>query len=161
MHPRCDEEALAWLDVWGAFIARPGSIPAHLAPLPAFLPFHPAEFAAHGFVRPPSGSTLTGVVPSGTWKAQDGVYVVIGGNGNSVYSRLIAAMGRPDMGIDNPKFATDSKRCENEREILDVRGKGVCRFCVGWHAGAAVAAAAGPGTGALAAWQAHGRLAHG
>ncbi|EFN53684.1 hypothetical protein CHLNCDRAFT_25506, partial [Chlorella variabilis] len=78
------------------------------------------EFAAHGFVRPPSGSTLTGVVPSGTWKAQDGVYVVIGGNGNSVYSRLIAAMGRPDMGIDNPKFATDSKRCENEREILDV-----------------------------------------
>lgn len=34
-------------------------------------------------VRPPSGSTLTGVVPSGTWKAKDGVYVIIGGNGNS------------------------------------------------------------------------------
>lgn len=34
-------------------------------------------------MRPPSGSTLTGVVPSGTWKAADGVFVIIGGNGNS------------------------------------------------------------------------------
>ena len=36
----------------------------------------------HGAVRPPSGSTLTGVVPSGTWRARDGVFVIIGGNGN-------------------------------------------------------------------------------
>ena len=41
------------------------------------------ELAAHGATRPPSGSTLTGVVPSGTWRAADGVYVIIGGNGNS------------------------------------------------------------------------------
>ncbi|KAI7842862.1 hypothetical protein COHA_003480 [Chlorella ohadii] len=78
------------------------------------------EYAASGKSRPPSGSTLTGVVPSGTWKCKDGVYVIIGGNGNSVYNRLIAAMGRPDMGIENPRFATDALRCENEREILDV-----------------------------------------
>jgi crotonobetainyl-CoA:carnitine CoA-transferase CaiB-like acyl-CoA transferase len=49
-----------------------------------------------------------------------GVWIVIGGNGNSVYNRLIAAMGRPDMGIDNPKFATDAKRWENEKDILEV-----------------------------------------
>lgn len=78
------------------------------------------EFAASGQVRPPSGSTLTGVVPSGTWKAKDGVYVIIGGNGNSVYNRLIAAMGRPDLGIDNPRFATDGLRCQHEGEILEV-----------------------------------------
>ena len=41
------------------------------------------ELAAHGATRPPSGSTLTGVVPSGTWRAADGVYVILGGNGNS------------------------------------------------------------------------------
>ncbi|KAL4419798.1 hypothetical protein ABPG75_006896 [Micractinium tetrahymenae] len=79
-----------------------------------------SEYAAQGVVRPPSGSTLTGVVPSGTWKAKDGVYVIIGGNGNSVYNRLIAAMGRPDMGIENPRFATDALRCQNEKEILEV-----------------------------------------
>lgn len=41
------------------------------------------EWFEHGVVRPPSGSTITGVVPSGTWRAADGKYVIIGGNGNS------------------------------------------------------------------------------
>ena len=41
------------------------------------------EFFTHGAVRPPSGTTITGVVPSGTWQAADGKYVIIGGNGNS------------------------------------------------------------------------------
>lgn len=51
---------------------------------PLLPPPHPtAEYTETGHVRPPSGSTLTGVVPSGTWKAKDGVYVIIGGNGNS------------------------------------------------------------------------------
>jgi len=30
----------------------------------------------------PSGSTLTGVVPSGCWMASDGIHIIIGGNGN-------------------------------------------------------------------------------
>ena len=55
--------------------------------------------------RPPSGSTLTGVVPSGTWRAADGHWVIIGGNGNSVYGRLAEAIGRPDMGLANPRCA--------------------------------------------------------
>ena len=78
------------------------------------------EYVASGAVRPPSGSTLTGVVPSGCWKASDGVYVIIGGNGNSVYNRLMAAIGRPDMGIENARYATDSKRVEHEQEICAV-----------------------------------------
>lgn len=41
------------------------------------------EWFAHGVNRPPSGSTLTGIVPSGTWQARDGKSVIIGGNGNS------------------------------------------------------------------------------
>ncbi len=35
----------------------------------------------------------------------------------AVYNRLITAMGRPDMGIANPDYATDAKRCEREDEI--------------------------------------------
>ena len=75
------------------------------------------EFAASGAIRPPSGSTITSVVPSGCWKASDGVYVIIGGNGNSVYDRLMKAIGEPEMGIENPKYATDSKRVEHEKII--------------------------------------------
>lgn len=45
----------------------------------------------------------SGVVPSGTFRTADSRYVVIGGNGDSVYSRLMAAVGRPDMAADNPK----------------------------------------------------------
>lgn len=41
-----------------------------------------SEYVASGAIRPPSGSTLTGVVPSGCWKARDDVYIIIGGNGN-------------------------------------------------------------------------------
>lgn len=48
--------------------------PAAASPLVSLLAFR-AEYAAAGAVRPPSGSTLTGVVPSGTFKAKDGVYV--------------------------------------------------------------------------------------
>lgn len=75
------------------------------------------EYAATGQIRPPSGSTLTGVVPSGCWRSSDGVWVIIGGNGNSVYDRLMKAIGHSDMGIENPKFATDGARWENEKEI--------------------------------------------
>lgn len=57
------------------------------------------------------------MVPSGCWKASDGVYVIIGGNGNSVYDRLMKAIDKPDMTTENPKYATDSKRCEAEEEI--------------------------------------------
>eukprot|EP00890_Picochlorum_soloecismus_P006624 jgi/Picsp_1/787/NSC_04276-R1_l-carnitine dehydratase bile acid-inducible protein f len=78
-----------------------------------------SEYFANGSVRPCSGSTLTGVVPSGTWKAKDGVYVIIGGNGNSVYDRLMRAIGKPDMTTANPLYETDNKRCKMEKEICD------------------------------------------
>lgn len=78
------------------------------------------EYVSFGHNRPPSGSTLTGVVPSGCWKSKDGIYVIIGGNGNSVYDRLITACGRPDMGLTNDRYNTDSKRCDHEQEICQV-----------------------------------------
>lgn len=77
------------------------------------------EYFAHGTVRPCSGSTLTSVVPSGCWKSKDGVYVIIGGNGDSVYDRLMMAIGRPDMTTENPRYQTDQKRCGVEKEICD------------------------------------------
>ncbi len=61
---------------------------------------------------------LAGVVPSGTFRTCEGRYVVIGGNGDSVYSRLMAAIGRPDMAASNPTYATNALRVEAEAEIM-------------------------------------------
>lgn len=77
-----------------------------------------AEVAMAGADRQPSGSTISGVVPSGTFRTREGRYVVIGGNGDSVYSRLMAAIGRPDMAASNPTYATNALRVEAEAEIM-------------------------------------------
>jgi len=78
------------------------------------------EYAMAGIERQPSGSTISGVVPSGTFRTADEHYVIIGGNGDSVYTRLMAAVGRPEMGADNPLYANNSERCEREAEIMGV-----------------------------------------
>ena len=74
------------------------------------------EYDGAGVVREPSGSTLTGIVPTNTYRCADGKYIVIGGNGDSIYQRLMRAIGRPEMAQD-PRYATNAKRVENEREI--------------------------------------------
>jgi len=74
------------------------------------------EYDGAGVVREPSGSTITGIVPTNTYQCADGRYIVIGGNGDSIYQRLMRAIGRPEMAED-PRFATNAKRVENEKEI--------------------------------------------
>ena len=71
---------------------------------------------------------VTGVVPSATMQSKDGTYVIIGGNGDSVYSRLMAAVGRPDMGSSNPLYATNTLRCQRADEIYKVSGT-ACACC--------------------------------
>ena len=65
------------------------------------------EYDGAGVVRGPSGSTLTGIVPSNTYICADGKYVVIGANGDSLFQRLMRALGRPDM-ADDPRFANNA-----------------------------------------------------
>ena len=60
------------------------------------------------------------MVPSATFETGDGRWVIIGGNGDSVYTRLMAAVGRPDMGMQNQHYATNPLRCQREEEIYQV-----------------------------------------
>lgn len=80
------------------------------------------EYVAHGHDRPPSGSTISGVVPSATFQTQDSRWVIVGGNGDSVYTRLMTAVGHPDMGMQNPKYTTNTLRCQHEDEIYQAIG---------------------------------------
>ena len=74
------------------------------------------EFDGAGVVREPSGSTITGIVPTNTYRCSDGRFIIIGANGDSIFRRLCEAMGRPDMATD-PRLAGNAGRVEHEAEI--------------------------------------------
>lgn len=74
------------------------------------------EFSGAGLVRGPSGSTVTGIVPTNTYLCADDSYVIIGGNGDSIYRRLMEAAGRKDL-ADDPRLQTNAGRVEHEAEI--------------------------------------------
>ncbi len=74
------------------------------------------EYDGAGVVREPSGSTVTGIVPTNTYRCADGKYVVIGGNGDSIFQRLMRAAGYPEMAED-PRLASNPGRVEHEAEI--------------------------------------------
>ena len=71
------------------------------------------EYDGAGVIREPSGTTLTGIVPTNTYRCKDGKYVVIGGNGDSIFKRLMIAAGYPEM-AENPDMATNEGRVKNE-----------------------------------------------
>ena len=58
------------------------------------------DYDAYGMVRQRTGGALPGVVPTGSYPAGDGLEVVIGGNSNSVFVRLMRAIGRDDLAED-------------------------------------------------------------
>ena len=74
------------------------------------------EFDGNGVVREPSGSTVTGIVPTNTYRCSDGKYIVIGGNGDSIFRRLMVVAGFPAMAED-PRLASNPGRVEHEAEI--------------------------------------------
>ena len=74
------------------------------------------EFDRLGMMREREGSKLTGIVPTNTYRCKDGLYVIIGGNGDSIYRRLMAAAGRKDM-AESPEYATNADRVRNEPAV--------------------------------------------
>jgi formyl-CoA transferase len=67
------------------------------------------EYSAFGAVRGPAGSALPGIAPTNAYLCSDGGYALIAGNGDSIYKRLMAAIGRDDLGSD-PALANNTGR---------------------------------------------------
>ena len=76
------------------------------------------EYDGAGVVREPSGSTLTGIVPTNTYRCNDGKFIIIGANGDSIFKRLAEKMGRSDLASD-PRLADNAGRVEHEKELDD------------------------------------------
>jgi formyl-CoA transferase len=74
------------------------------------------EYSAFGAVRGPGGSALPGIAPSNAYLCADGGYALIAGNGDSIFKRLMAAIGREDLGSD-PALADNAGRVKRVEEI--------------------------------------------
>nr|WP_288256484.1 CaiB/BaiF CoA-transferase family protein [uncultured Pseudomonas sp.] len=75
------------------------------------------EYDAFGYIREPAGSALPGITPSNSYPCKDGSYVLIAGNGDSIYKRLMSLIGRDDLGND-PRLAQNDGRSQHA-ELID------------------------------------------
>jgi formyl-CoA transferase len=73
------------------------------------------EYSAFGAVREPGGSALPGIAPSNAYRCRDGV-VLVAGNGDSIFKRLMHAIGRPDL-AEAPDLANNAGRVARVDEI--------------------------------------------
>ena len=74
------------------------------------------EYSAFGAVRGPAGSALPGIAPSNAYTCADGCHVLIAGNGDSIFRRLMTCIGRDDLG-QSPDLQTNPGRVARVAEI--------------------------------------------
>jgi crotonobetainyl-CoA:carnitine CoA-transferase CaiB-like acyl-CoA transferase len=75
-----------------------------------------ADYELAGDVRTRSGGTLPGVAPSNAYPTADGRMVMIAANADAIFTRLAAAIGRPELATD-PRYATHVARGTRMAEI--------------------------------------------
>ncbi len=74
------------------------------------------EYSMFGAVRGPAGSAMPGIAPTNAYCCADGSYAIIAGNGDSIFKRLMRAIGRDDLGQD-PALADNAGRVARVQEI--------------------------------------------
>lgn len=74
------------------------------------------EYSVFNEVRQPAGSELPGIAPSNAYLCQDGKYVLIAGNGDSIYKRLMHIIGRVDL-ADDPALENNAGRVPQASKI--------------------------------------------
>ncbi len=75
-----------------------------------------AEYDKLGHIRERSGANLEGIVPTSTYPTKDGKFIIIGGNGDSIYRRLMNACGRTDL-AEHAEMQNNAGRVAHEAEI--------------------------------------------
>lgn len=78
------------------------------------------EYSVAGMVRERTGASLPGIVPSNTYPCADGM-IVVGGNSDPIFKRLMHAIGRADLAED-PGLAHNDGRVPRTQEIDDAIG---------------------------------------
>jgi formyl-CoA transferase len=86
------------------------------------------EYSARGVVRAPAGSALPGIAPSNAYRCLDGV-VLIAGNGDAIFTRLMTVIGRDDLGC-RPDLASNQGRVKAATELDQAIGEWTERHTV-------------------------------
>jgi formyl-CoA transferase len=87
------------------------------------------EYSAFGVVREAAGSALPGIAPSNAYRCQDDGYVLIAGNGDSIFKRLMHTMGRDDLGND-PALVDNAGRVAQIQKIDAAIGEWTAQLSV-------------------------------
>jgi formyl-CoA transferase len=77
------------------------------------------EFDVAGFMRERTGNIMPGITPSNTHTTKDGRHVIIGGNGDAIFNRLMRAIGRHDL-AEAPDLVSNAGRDLRAAEIYAV-----------------------------------------
>lgn len=72
------------------------------------------EYSGANEIRQPSGSTITGIVPSNTYRCADGKTLVLGANTEPMFQRLMRAIGRDDLADDSRLVGNDGRVAHQE-----------------------------------------------
>lgn len=84
------------------------------------------EFDMFGFVRERTGNVMPGITPSNTHTSRDGKHIIVGGNGDAIFKRLMSAIGRQDL-ADDPGLADNAGRDARAAEIYGIIDDWVAR----------------------------------
>jgi formyl-CoA transferase len=74
------------------------------------------EYSAFGEIRQAGGSALPGIAPTNAYLCADGGYVLVAGNGDSIFKRLMTVIGRDDLGND-PQLENNDGRVKRVAEL--------------------------------------------
>lgn len=80
------------------------------------------EYSAFGEVRQAAGSAMPGIAPTNAYQCADGGYVLVAGNGDSIFKRLMTAIGRDDLGND-PQLENNDGRVKRVVELDQAIGE--------------------------------------
>jgi crotonobetainyl-CoA:carnitine CoA-transferase CaiB-like acyl-CoA transferase len=82
------------------------------------------EYGHDGRVRERTGNLLGGAAPTNTYRTDDERWLAIGANGDGIFRRFSAAIGRPEWLVD-PRFATNQARREHAQQLDRLIGEWV------------------------------------
>jgi formyl-CoA transferase len=74
------------------------------------------DYDAYGIQRERTGGRLQGIAPSNAYICSDGASIVVAGNGDSIFRRLMETIGRPELSSD-PTLQTNAQRWDKREEL--------------------------------------------
>lgn len=74
------------------------------------------EYDVADIVRERSGASLPGIAPSNTYRCSEGAYIVIGGNSDAIFKRLMRLVGRPEL-ADDLNYRNNAERAKRAAHL--------------------------------------------